>query len=187
MLAESLQQKDRHAPPRSGLQCHFVARCSEEAQVASCRALLEQALEDAHGRISDRIDKRKRKADAALDKENAAKADPFAAAAADAAVADAAAQAPWAAAAPAGWPPGGYPPPGYPGGAPPPWGYPPPGYPAPEAAGGGSVFEQAAVKDAPMQKEKRKHRSRSRRRRPAVTEGGGANPGEVEEGEGKKH
>merc|ERR1719230_1035903 len=63
VLAETLQQKDRHAPPRVGRQVHFTARCREEAQVGQFRELLERALEDAHGRISDRIEKRKRKAD----------------------------------------------------------------------------------------------------------------------------
>jgi len=166
VLADSLQQKDRHAPPRSGRQIHFTARCTEEAQAIQFRELLERALEEAHGRISDRIDKRKHKAERAANKENATTKE------AAAAKPDSAA---WASAPPgaAGWPPGAYYPP--PGGALPPWGFPgqapPPGYPgAPGGAApwgqppaGVSVFEQAAARpaeDAP--KEKERHRKRRR-------------------------
>jgi len=65
VLAESLQQKDRGAPPASGRQLHFVGRIQDEANVWLFRELLERALEATHTKITDRIEKRKRKAEAA--------------------------------------------------------------------------------------------------------------------------
>jgi len=65
VLAESLQQKDRNAPPASGRQLHFVGRVQDEANVQLFRELLERALEETHTKITDRIEKRRRKAEAA--------------------------------------------------------------------------------------------------------------------------
>jgi len=62
VLAESLQQRDRTAPPPSGRQLHFVGRCFEESHVQLFRELLERALEETHAKIMDRMEKRKRKA-----------------------------------------------------------------------------------------------------------------------------
>jgi len=210
LLAESLQQKDRHAPPRSARQLHFVARCTEDVQATNFRELLERSLEEAHGRISDRIEKRKRKADAdeaVSNKENAAEkvgVKPAEVAAGAAAGVPPGGQAPWAGAAPGGWPPGGYWGPGGmpPGGAQPPWfagqapppGY--PGYPAPPAPPGVSVFEQGARKPEEASKDKegrhgepddRKRRSRSRKRRHRGERGEAAGGAEGEEVKEKKH
>merc|ERR1719362_991205 len=75
MLAESLQQKDRGAPPACGRQLHFVGRVQDEANVQLFRELLERALEETHTKITDRIEKRKRKAEAAALVGEATKAD----------------------------------------------------------------------------------------------------------------
>lgn len=185
MLAETLQQKDRHAPPRSARQLHFVARCADEEQVGQFREILERAVEDAHGSISDRIEKRKRKAElaaAANNKENAVAKDAGGGAAklppVDPGTMNPASGAPWSGPPPGGqWPPVGYWGPGGPppGSAPPQW-YPgqapPPGYPgAPQgqwgqapAPPGVSVFEQASARP-PEEAQKEKERGRSRRRR----------------------
>lgn len=206
VLAESLQQKDRYAAPRSGRQMHFVARCTEEAQAAHFRELLGGALEDAHGRISDRIDKRKRKAETAAavgNKENAAEKETGASMGKPADASAGALQAPWPGAIPGAMPgamhgyPGGYGgPQGWPpGGAPPPWfaGQPPPGYPPqaghgpwtqPAAPLGVSVFEQGR-QEAPKEKEGR-HRSRKRRHRSDRGEAGAEGAAEGEEGKKEK-
>lgn len=65
VLAESLQQKDRSAPPPTGRQLHFVGRVQEEAHMQLFQELLERALEETHTKITDRIEKRRRKAEAA--------------------------------------------------------------------------------------------------------------------------
>lgn len=186
MLAESLQQKDRYAVPRSGRQLHVVACCTEEAQVGQLREALGGALEDAHGRISDRIEKRKRKAETAAaigNKENATEKEIAASTGKPADASTAAMQAPWHGAPPGampgypggyggppGWPPGGAPPPGYPA-----WGQPPPGYPAPAGwpqapPAGVSVFEQGR-QEAPKEKEGRHRKRRHRDRDEAGAEG----------------
>jgi len=61
LLAESLQQRDPHAPPRLGRQLHFLGRCTEEAHVKLFQEILESAVEDAHSKITERIERRKRK------------------------------------------------------------------------------------------------------------------------------
>lgn len=61
MLSESLQQRDPHAPPLDGRQLHFCGRCAEEAHIKVFQEILESAVEDAHSKISDRIERRKRK------------------------------------------------------------------------------------------------------------------------------
>merc|ERR1719401_358627 len=61
VLAESLQQKDRSAPPAWGRQLQFVGRFVDEAHVQLFRELLERALEETHIKISDRIEKRRKK------------------------------------------------------------------------------------------------------------------------------
>jgi len=75
VLAESLQQKDRGAPPVSGRQLHFVGRVQDEVNVRLFRELLERALEETHTRITDRIEKRRRKAEAAAAAGGTVKAD----------------------------------------------------------------------------------------------------------------
>lgn len=65
VLAETLQQKDRGAPPASGRQLEFVGRVQDEAHVRTFRELLERALEETHTKITDRIEKRRRKAELA--------------------------------------------------------------------------------------------------------------------------
>mmetsp|Transcript_89318 Transcript_89318/g.251430 ORF Transcript_89318/g.251430 Transcript_89318/m.251430 type:complete len:921 (+) Transcript_89318:103-2865(+) len=62
VLAESVKQKDQFAPRLVGKQLHFAGRFSEEAHIQLLRDLVEQALEEAHARISERTAKRKRKA-----------------------------------------------------------------------------------------------------------------------------
>lgn len=62
LLAEPLQQKDGQAPPTSGRQFQFIGRCSQESQIAVFREMLERSLEEIHTKISDRIDRRRRKA-----------------------------------------------------------------------------------------------------------------------------
>lgn len=160
VLAESLQQKDRGAPPASGRQLHFVGRVLDEVNVRLFRELLERALEDTHTKITDRIEKRRRKAEAAAAAGGTTKADPVGAAAAPAGGAPAApggAPAAEAAAAPpreagatngqaGGWHPGGPGAPpahGWPG-PPPYWAAgwrPPPGGGPPEMGPGGAGFE----------------------------------------------
>jgi len=189
MLAESLQQRARHAPPRSGRQVHFVARCPEETNAAQFREMLERALEDAHNRISDRIEKRKRKAEGG-NKENTK-----APAAKPAEVP--AVQAPWAAGAPppGAWPPapGGYWPP--PGGAPPSWGYPPgqgppPGYPPPghppwgHPPPGVGPFDQG---QPPAEKKERHKRRRHRGEGGEAAEGGEGEDGKPEKKRKRRH
>eukprot|EP00928_Gymnodinium_smaydae_P089567 TRINITY_DN73513_c0_g1_i1.p1 TRINITY_DN73513_c0_g1~~TRINITY_DN73513_c0_g1_i1.p1 ORF type:complete len:893 (-),score=143.39 TRINITY_DN73513_c0_g1_i1:151-2787(-) len=65
LLAESLKQKDVEAPGPDGKQVHFVGRVTEEAHVQLFRELLEKSLEEAHARITDRLERRKRKAQSA--------------------------------------------------------------------------------------------------------------------------
>jgi len=65
VLAESLQQKDRCAPPPTGRQLHFVGRVQEESHMRLFHEQLERALEETHTKITDRIEKRRRKAQAA--------------------------------------------------------------------------------------------------------------------------
>jgi len=65
IIAETLQQKDRSAPPPSGRQLHFIGRVQDEAHVQRFQELLERALEETHTKISDRMEKRRRKAGAA--------------------------------------------------------------------------------------------------------------------------
>jgi len=61
VLAESLHQKDRSAPPPSGRQLHFVGRCFEESHIQLFHDLLERALEETHAKILDRMEKRRKK------------------------------------------------------------------------------------------------------------------------------
>lgn len=67
LMADSLQQRDRSAPPPSGRQMHFVARCTDESQVETLRECLERAVDEVHGKIGDRIEKRERKEQAIAD------------------------------------------------------------------------------------------------------------------------
>jgi len=141
-LADSLQQRDKHAPKLLGKQVHLVGRFTDETHIKLLHELLERILEEVHARIADRIERRKRKGAAAA---RAAERPKTAAAQAPAYPAPAPGAA-WPAPAPywggpAGAPPGGAPPydlyrypprpgqappPGYPGGPPPPgWGPPP--------------------------------------------------------------
>lgn len=217
LLAESLTLKDRHAPPRSARQLHFVAKCAEEGQAVHFRELLERTLEDIHGKIGDRIDKRKRKAEqvaAANNKENAVQKDAaslFNAVNAETAAggtappaAGAPPQAPWSGGPPGGqWPAGywgqGAPPPGappwFPGQAPPP-GY--PGGPPPAGQGpwtqqtppaaGVSVFEQGRPAKDKERRGDGEERKKSRSRRRRRGEREAAGGAEGEEpAKEKKH
>ncbi|CAK0861848.1 unnamed protein product, partial [Prorocentrum cordatum] len=191
VLAECLTQKDRLAPAPDGRQLHFAARCPDEASARAFRDLLEKTLEETHARISDRMEKRKRKAQelVAAPAEKKAPAQPRSSAEAPNG------QPPWhAPPAAGGWPQAGSgwgggwggawqgapatagsggaaPPPGYPGypgpGGAPPWAAPPAPAPAPPAGAapaGPSVFEQRA-QGAAQEKDGDKRQSRSRRRK----------------------
>merc|ERR1711972_448418 len=68
-LAETLEQKDKHSPIPSGRQVHLVGRVQDESHVRLFREYLERALEDAHQRITDRTEKRRKKSAAAANGE----------------------------------------------------------------------------------------------------------------------
>lgn len=70
-LAETLRQRDRTSPPPSGKQLHFVGRFADEAHVDILRESLQEAFRKIHRRISDRMERRSRKAAATTGKENA--------------------------------------------------------------------------------------------------------------------
>mmetsp|Transcript_70625 Transcript_70625/g.169232 ORF Transcript_70625/g.169232 Transcript_70625/m.169232 type:complete len:925 (-) Transcript_70625:192-2966(-) len=59
LLGESLQQKDKYAPPPFARQLHFAARCTDESQVRLFKDRLEKTLQSIHKRIANRIAKRK--------------------------------------------------------------------------------------------------------------------------------
>ncbi|CAE8725594.1 unnamed protein product, partial [Polarella glacialis] len=61
LLGESLQLKDRSAPPPLDRQLCFVGRVAEEPHARVFRDLLERALEATHTKIANRLDKRKHK------------------------------------------------------------------------------------------------------------------------------
>jgi len=61
VLGESLQQKDKYAPPALAKQLHFVARCNEDSNVPLFRERLEKAFQAMHKRVLGRIKKRKKR------------------------------------------------------------------------------------------------------------------------------
>lgn len=58
VLADSLKQRDLQSPPPNGRQLHFVARCTDEAQLGAFRQILERAVAAAHRRIGSRARRR---------------------------------------------------------------------------------------------------------------------------------
>jgi len=65
VLAESLEQKDKHAPPSVSRQVQIVGRVADESGAKLFRECLQRAVESLHDKVADRLAKRKRKTEGA--------------------------------------------------------------------------------------------------------------------------